>query len=91
MNAASNDNLLFDREITCPICEQTFKEKAVRSSKLRLDSVDPDSRQNLSDLNRSGTWFGFVPIVITPILILNLSNCPVWIKGTPGTGQKPEI
>jgi uncharacterized protein (DUF2225 family) len=45
MNAASNDNLLFDREITCPICEQTFKEKAVRSSKLRLDSVDPDSRQ----------------------------------------------
>lgn len=47
--AASDDNLLFDRNITCPICEQSFSEKGVRSSKLRLNTVDPDLRQRFTD------------------------------------------
>jgi hypothetical protein len=47
--AASDTNLLFDRDITCPVCEQSFKEKGVRSSKLRLSSVDPDLRQRFTD------------------------------------------
>ncbi len=48
MDATGDNNLLFDREITCPVCEHTFKEKAVRSSKLRIEKVDPDSRQRFA-------------------------------------------
>lgn len=45
----SDDNLLFDREVLCPVCEEKFKTKNVRSSKLRLDKVDYDLRQRFVD------------------------------------------
>ena len=45
----SDDNLLFDREVLCPVCEEKFKTKNVRSSKLRLDKVDNDLRQRFVD------------------------------------------
>lgn len=46
---ATDDALLFDREVECPVCEQKFKVKNVRSSKLRLDKVDNDLRQRFID------------------------------------------
>ncbi|MDD3268929.1 MAG: DUF2225 domain-containing protein [Syntrophomonadaceae bacterium] len=47
--AATDDVLLFDRDVECPVCEQKFKVKNVRSSKLRLDKVDNDLRQRFVD------------------------------------------
>ncbi|MDD2511032.1 MAG: DUF2225 domain-containing protein [Syntrophomonas sp.] len=50
LDAPPNDNnLLFDREVLCPVCEEKFKTKNVRSSKLRLDKVDYDLRQRFVD------------------------------------------
>jgi len=53
LDIACDDNLLLDREVTCPVCENTFNEKAVRSSKLRLETVDPDFRKR---------YIGFEPL-----------------------------
>ncbi|MEN6348537.1 MAG: DUF2225 domain-containing protein [Syntrophomonas sp.] len=47
--SASDDTLLFDRDVTCPVCDNKFKVKNVRSSKLRLDKVDNDLRQRFVD------------------------------------------
>ncbi len=46
---STDDVLLFDRDVECPVCEQKFKVKNVRSSKLRLDKVDNDLRQRFVD------------------------------------------
>lgn len=45
----TDEVLLFDRDVECPVCEQKFKVKNVRSSKLRLDKVDNDLRQRFVD------------------------------------------
>ena len=42
---AEDENFLFDKEISCPVCAQNFTVKMVRSSRLRLSGVDPDLRQ----------------------------------------------
>ncbi|MDD2619461.1 MAG: DUF2225 domain-containing protein, partial [Syntrophomonadaceae bacterium] len=49
--AATDDVLLFDRDVDCPVCEQKFKVKNVRSSKLRLDKVENDLRQRFVDFD----------------------------------------
>jgi uncharacterized protein (DUF2225 family) len=45
----THDTYLFDSETTCPVCEKKFPVKMVRSSKLRLDKIDPDMRQHFHD------------------------------------------
>jgi len=51
LTASPDDEaFLFDREVTCPVCEKTFTVKSVRSSKLRLDKVDNDMRQRFIDI-----------------------------------------
>ncbi len=45
----SDSELLFDREIECPVCGEGFMVKSVRNSKLRLDRVDNDMRQRFFD------------------------------------------
>ena len=50
-----DSNLLFDREVLCPVCEENFKVKNVRSSKLRLDKVDLDLRQRF--VNFEPLWY----------------------------------
>ncbi|MGS0765142.1 DUF2225 domain-containing protein [Syntrophomonas curvata] len=40
---------LFDSETLCPVCENKFPVKMVRSSKLRLDKIDSDLRQRFYD------------------------------------------
>jgi len=38
-----DEGFLFDREVTCPVCTQTFKVKSVRSSK--LGKPKPDTKE----------------------------------------------
>lgn len=45
----SDETYLFDRDIKCPVCENSFKVKMVRSSKLRLQEIEPDLRQRFND------------------------------------------
>lgn len=47
----THDTYLFDSETMCPVCEQKFPVKMVRSSKLRLDKIDPDLRQHFHDFD----------------------------------------
>jgi hypothetical protein len=42
---------LFDSETLCPVCEQKFPVKMMRSSKLRLDKIDNDLRQHFYDFD----------------------------------------
>lgn len=48
---ATHDTYLFDSETLCPVCEQKFPVKMVRSSKLRLDKIDSDLRQHFHDFD----------------------------------------
>ncbi|NLV16676.1 MAG: DUF2225 domain-containing protein [Syntrophomonadaceae bacterium] len=43
------DEFLFDKEVVCTVCEQAFSVKRVRSSRLRLKTIDPDLRQRFVD------------------------------------------
>ncbi len=47
----THDTYLFDNETLCPVCEKKFPVKMVRSSKLRLDKIDPDLRQHFHDFD----------------------------------------
>ena len=42
-NEEKQKNLIYDREITCPVCNNTFKAKAVKTSASRILSRDSDS------------------------------------------------
>ncbi|MZP28911.1 DUF2225 domain-containing protein [Heliobacterium undosum] len=44
-----DDAYLFDKKTACPICNHNFDIKAIRSSKQKLKSVDPDFRQRFED------------------------------------------
>ena len=49
LTAAPDDELLlFDREVQCPVCEESFKVQSIRSSKLRLNKVENDMRQRFA-------------------------------------------
>ncbi|MGE5380941.1 MAG: DUF2225 domain-containing protein [Methylocystaceae bacterium] len=45
-----DDNYLFDRKVTCPVCGQVFETKMLRSSKLRVKNIDADFRQHFVDV-----------------------------------------
>lgn len=47
----SDANFLFDKEIDCPVCGQKFTTTMVRSSKMKLKSVDSDLRQIFEGFN----------------------------------------
>ncbi|MGE5416041.1 MAG: DUF2225 domain-containing protein [Acidobacteriota bacterium] len=49
----SHGAYLFDKEVACPICDNKFEVKMVRSSRLRIDSIDRDGRQH---------YIGFEPL-----------------------------
>lgn len=40
---------LADKKVTCPVCDGTFDTFMIRSSRLRLQTIDPDFRQRFSD------------------------------------------
>ncbi len=42
-NEEKQKNLIYNREITCPVCNNTFKAKAVKTSASRILSRDSDS------------------------------------------------
>ncbi|MBC9783215.1 DUF2225 domain-containing protein [Heliobacterium chlorum] len=46
---AGDDDYLYDKKVTCPVCDGNFETKAVRSSKPKLHRVDPDFRQHFHD------------------------------------------
>lgn len=48
---ATHDTYLFDNETLCPVCDKKFPVKMVRSSKLRLNKIDPDLRQHFHDFD----------------------------------------
>lgn len=44
-------DFLFDKSFTCPVCEHTFKSKAVKTGKNKLLSVDMDLRPKYKDVD----------------------------------------
>ncbi|NLB17717.1 MAG: DUF2225 domain-containing protein [Syntrophomonadaceae bacterium] len=49
ISISTDNEYLFEKEAVCAVCEQKFSVKRVRSSKLRLQSVDADLRQRFTD------------------------------------------
>lgn len=52
-DAFSEENAIFDKTFTCPVCDQEFKSKNVKSGKVKLLSLDTDLRpiyQNMDPL-----------------------------------------
>ncbi|MDD2420555.1 MAG: DUF2225 domain-containing protein [Heliobacteriaceae bacterium] len=49
----SDHSLLFDKNVTCPVCQANFGAKMIRSSKLKLKGIEPDFRQR---------FIGFEPL-----------------------------
>lgn len=47
----SDEEYLFAKEVNCPVCAKSFSVKMMRSSKLKLQSVDPDQRQRFVNFN----------------------------------------
>lgn len=43
-NTFSEDDIIFDKSYTCPVCDKGFKSKTVKTGKLKLDSLDTDLR-----------------------------------------------
>ncbi len=52
---ASDENFLFEKDTSCPVCDKSFPTKMTRSSRLRLQSIDPDLRQHFVDFEPS--WY----------------------------------
>ncbi|MEN6462658.1 MAG: DUF2225 domain-containing protein [Syntrophomonas sp.] len=48
---ATDEDYLFDKEANCPVCGKSFSVKMMRSSKLKLQCVDPDMRQRFVNFN----------------------------------------
>ncbi|MEA1962453.1 MAG: DUF2225 domain-containing protein [Bacillota bacterium] len=55
LSSEKDDYYLFDKEITCPVCNNTFSVKMVRSSRLRLNAVESDLRQRFA--NFEPLWY----------------------------------
>lgn len=42
--AFQEEEIIFDKTFTCPVCDQEFKSKQVKSGKVKLLNLDPDLR-----------------------------------------------
>lgn len=45
------DKYLFDKEVSCPFCQEKFLAKMLRSSKLKLERIDSDLRKHFQDID----------------------------------------
>ena len=45
------EDLLFDKTYTCPVCDHEFKSKTVRTGKAKLVSADTDLRPKYKRIN----------------------------------------
>lgn len=43
-NGITEEDIIFDKTYTCPVCDSEFKAKTVKSGKLKLQSLDSDLR-----------------------------------------------
>lgn len=43
-NAFSEDDMIFDKSYSCPVCDSEFKSKSVKVGKVKLKSLDTDLR-----------------------------------------------
>lgn len=43
----NEEDLLFDKSYTCPVCDHEFKSRMVRTGKVRLVGADSDLRPRL--------------------------------------------
>ena len=43
------EDLLFDKSFTCPVCDEEFHSKMVRTGKVKLLSADSDLQTKISD------------------------------------------
>ncbi len=43
-NAFAEESIIFDKTFTCPVCDEEFKSKMVKSGKIKLASLDSDLR-----------------------------------------------
>ncbi len=48
----SEETLLFDKKYTCPICDNAFASKTVRSGKVRTKGVDVDLRPDYDEIDQ---------------------------------------
>lgn len=46
---SNHEEFLFQKKVVCPVCNQTFNTDIVRSTKLRLQCIEPDFRQRFID------------------------------------------
>lgn len=43
-NSFSEEDIIFDRTYTCPVCDRDFKSKSVKTGRVKLDGLDSDLR-----------------------------------------------
>lgn len=50
-SAFSEEDIIFDKTYTCPVCDQEFKTKTVKSGKVKLLALDTDLRPIYQDMD----------------------------------------
>ena len=43
-NTVSEEDIIFDKTYSCPVCDSEFKSKSVKTGKVKLQSLDSDLR-----------------------------------------------
>ncbi len=53
LSLVNEEDYLFDKKYKCPVCEQEFETKTVRTGKVRMKNVDIDLRPDYDELDQN--------------------------------------
>ncbi len=53
LSLVNEEDYLFDKKIKCPVCEDEFEAKTVRTGKVRMKNVDIDLRPDYDELDQN--------------------------------------
>ena len=53
LQLVNEEDYLFDKKYTCPVCEDDFETKTVRTGKVRMKNVDIDLRPDYDELDQN--------------------------------------
>ena len=53
LSLENEEDYLFDKKYTCPVCEDEFEAKTVRTGKVRMKNVDLDLRPDYDELDQN--------------------------------------
>ncbi len=53
LQLVNEEDYLFDKKYTCPVCEDDFETKTVRTGKVRMKNVDLDLRPDYDELDQN--------------------------------------